>query len=596
MPETKATPRLVFPAVGLALGAGLLFSESVLLIREFFASFGGGGVWRELLFTLAGYAVAGALIDLAAQLVAPARWRLNAYVRAAPVIVAAFLAQKTFGVASAVAFGSVPLAAVWASGAFRRWGWPMASGFAALALLPALPAARVPIPPPSAAREASGPNVLLVVLDTMRRDHVSAYGYDRPTTPHFDALAARGVKFDRAYASSCWSVPSHAGLFTGLLSSKHGADFEHFFLDEGVDTLAEDFAKNGWQTVGFSGNPYIAAGTGMSRGFGLFDESWRPHVTRRWLVGLQIAARMSRSTHDKGGGHVVSAFKQWFKERDKSRPYFAFVNLLEAHAPYQDAQLAAKFTDRRLSSGDLERIGNVSHEAQWAGTKPGKDIFPTTWDLVDGATASADAYLGEILDLVGDDTLIVVVSDHGDLVGEHDLWGHMTSLYETLIHVPMAIAGPGIPKGKVIPDMVSLLDVMPTVLGMVGIDAPPTDGTDLRDVIDGKVSLADRVVHAEHMRTDVATSMWALNRFGDELKSIRARRAAAVGMELKRIVAENGEDDGFDLMRDPGEEHPMPGETTGLSVAVPKPPPPRGPVRELDPAQIEALKSLGYMR
>src|SRR5262249_21704773 len=158
------------------------------------------------------------------------------------------------------------------------------------------------------------------------------------------------------------------------------------------------------------------------------------------------------------------------------------------------------------------------------------------------------------------------------------------------------MAGPGIPAGVVVSDPVSLLDVMPTLLGLERIEAPPVDGVDLRDVIAGRRSLADRVVRAEHMRTDLSTNLWSLNRSPEELRSIRARRAAAVGVEFKRIVAENGEDEGYDLPDDPLELRPFPGARTGLFAQVPAPPAPHGPVHELDPAQIDALKSLGYMR
>lgn len=596
MPNALPRKRFVVPGVGLALGAGLLFSESVLIVHDFLGSFGGGGVWRQLLGCAVSYAALGALVDLLVQAVAPARFRRSRLVRGIPILLVAFAAQRTFGLATVAAYATVPLSAVFAYAASVRWGRPMAAGFAALALMPALPPVHVPEATAASGPAAAGPSVLVVVMDTVRRDHVSAYGYARKTTPNFDALAARGVRFDRAYASSCWSVPSHASLFTGLLATKHGADFEHFFLDEGVDTVAELFAKNGWETAGFSGNPYIAAGTGMSRGFETFDESWRPHVMRRWLVGLQFASRLFDGIHDKGGSHVVGNFKAWLAKRDGKRPFFAFANLLEAHAPYQDSQLAGKFSDPKLTRDDLERIGDVSHEAQWLGTKPAAATIPATLDLLDGATASADQYLGEILDAVGPNTIVVVASDHGDLVGEHGLWGHMTSLYQTLIHVPLAIAGPGIPEGKVIGDPVSLMDVMPTLLDYAGIASPPTDGIDIRPLIEGRVAMPDRIVRAQHFRTTVATNLWALNRSPAELKSIRARRAAAIGEIFKRIVAEDGEDLGFNIVQDPGELHPFPGADTGLTVEVPKPPPRRGPEHDLDPAQIDALKSLGYMR
>lgn len=589
-------PRFIFPSLGLALGVGLLLGESIVLVRDFLGTFGGGGVGGALLACALAYAVVGAVVDLLVQAVAPARHRRSVWLRGLPVVLLAFLFQKWFGLASILAYATVPFAVAWAAATRVRWGAPAATGIALLAFLPALPEAAAAPPNVLSAAPETARSMLVVVLDTLRRDRVSAYGYPRETTPSFDALAARGVRFDRAYASSCWSVPSHAGLFTGLLSSHHGADFEHFYLEDAVPTLAEVLARRGWETAGFSGNPYIARGTGMARGFERFDEAWRGHVMRRWLVGAQMWSRMAGGPRDKGGARVTEGFREWLRSRDRSRPYFAFVNFMEAHAPYQDAPLSGKFADPSLDASDLDRIGNVSHEAQWLGTRPGPEIFPATWDLVDGASASADAYLGEILSEVDDDTIVVVLSDHGDLVGEHGLWGHMTSLYDTLIHVPMAMAGPGIPRGEVFEDPVSVLDVMPTLLGYAGLPALPSDGIDLRPALAGEASLSEREVRAEHMRTDVATHLWSLHRSAAELRSIRARRAAAVGAVRKRVVAEGGIDDGYDLALDPGEEHPFPGEETGLAVSVPGPFRHPGPSRELDPAQIEALRSLGYLR
>lgn len=585
-----------FPTVGIALGAGVLVAECVAWIRGVLDSFGGGGIWLALLQSLLIYLAVGAAVDIGVQLVVRGRLRTSPILRGLPFVILAFLMHYHFGVAKLLALATVPGAVVWACAVHVRWGIPLAVGMVLFGFSPVFSGSgNGTARPPLLDSWRDGPSFLVVVLDTVRWDHTSTYGYERETTPNLTALARRGTRFEEAYASSCWSIPSHASLFTGLLPHNHGATFEHFRLEPGVATAATLLSAQGWETVGFSANPYIASGTGMDSGFHHYEDLWRPAVMRRMVVAKQMWARLTGVDQDKGGTAVVETFRRWHDERDDDRPYFAFVNIMEAHAPYQDAPLRRAFTDPGLSGERLETIGDLSHEAQWMGKRVDDEHIPPTFDLLDGATASADHYLGEILEAVGEDVVVVVLSDHGDLVGEHDLYGHMTSLYEPLIRIPMVMAGPGIPSGKVVRGPASIVDVMPTILAMAGVERPATDGIDLGPVIAGEVSLKDRLVTAEHYRTERATQLWAQYRSHEEMRSIQARRAAVVGTGRKRVVAQDGTDLGYDLLADPLELRPFAGIDTGHQAAVPAPPKiDAGPI-ELDPAQIEALRSLGYV-
>jgi arylsulfatase A-like enzyme len=585
-----------FPTVGISLGVGLLVAECVAWIRGVLDSFGGGGIWLALLQSLVLYVVVGAVIDLAVQLVARGRWKTSPILRGLPFVILAVFLHYNFGVAKLLALATVPGAVVWACAVHVRWGAPLAAGMVLFGFSPAFTGAGNDVKrTPLVDSWRDGPSFVVVVLDTVRRDHCSTYGYERDTTPNLTTLAQSGAKFEDAYASSCWSIPSHASLFTGLLPRNHGATFEHFRLEADSRTVASVLAAAGWETVGFSANPYIASGTGMDRGFNRYEDLWRPAVMRRMVVAKQFWARLTGVEQDKGGRSVVDEFRRWLDERDGDRPYFAFVNIMEAHAPYQDAPLRAAFTDPGLSGRRLEKIGDLSHEAQWMGTRVEDEHLPPTVDLLDGATASADRFLGEILEAVGDDAVVVVVSDHGDLIGEHDLHGHMTGLYEPLIRIPMVIAGPGVPEGAEIRGPVSIVDVMPTILTLAGVEKPPTDGIDLAPAMAGEISLQDRLVMAEHYRTDRATQLWAQYRSPEEMRSIQARRAAVVGRGRKRVVAQDGSDLGYDLLTDPLEQRPFLGTDTGHEASVPAPRDlDAGPV-DLDPAQIEALRSLGYV-
>ena len=597
IPTLAIVPALKFPHVGLAAGAGLLVGESIVVVAGLMRSFGADGMGADLLVALAAYALAGAALDVAAQLVPglPPRARLAA--RALPVLLLGSGLMLYLGMNTFLALIAPLLALLFVAAVHVRWALPLAAAMAAHALSPVIPRGLAPDAPVAHARPAGpAPSIAVVVLDTMRADHASAYGYGRDTTPNLTALARRGTRFERAYTTSCWSVPTHASLLTGFMPRHHGATFATFRLDPRIPTLATVLAEAGYETAGFTGNPYISRGTGFASGYSRFEEAWRPWVMRRSLLLGELRAYVAGGGHDKGGEDVIGGVRRWLGSRSADRPYFLFVNLMEAHAPYQDVprEFREKFLDPAASKREVELAGSLSHDSQWSGRRLDEKQRALALDLLDGATAGADHYLGELLSLLGPETLVIVVADHGDLVGEHDLYGHMTGLWEPLIHVPCVMAGPGIPQGAVIHDVISLVDVFPTCVARAGLPQHPSEGFDLSPLLSG-VPEGRRVVHAEHDRAGKALALWVQHRTPEEIALHSAARSAAVGADRKRVLIEDGRDEGFDLASDPGELRPFDGRWTELAVDVAA----EGPAAsapEMDPAQLEALRSLGYVR
>ncbi len=594
-------PRFAWPWVGATFGAGLVVGECVVVVKGMLASFAGRGIGQEIAVSVATCVALGAAGDLLVQAMLPARWR-TPLARGLALLPVALLLEHRFGLFAIAALGVVPLAALWTVSCRVRWSRPLAAAIVVFALTGRGSSGSAE-PPATIAADArptprTWPSIAVIVLDTVRHDRTSLHGNARDTTPRLDALAARGTRFDRAYSSSCWSVPSHASLFTGLVPHHHGATFEAPFLDGKARTLAEALAAAGYETAGISANPYIARATGMARGFASYQDLWRPWVMSRGLTALRLADLLRTTPPDKGGADVVEAVRAWHQARDARRPYFLFVNIMEAHAPYQDAPDYAAFAADGASRATRRRLraaGRAAHDAQWLGTRVDSGSIPLVLDAMDGATLSADAYLGRVLEILGPDTTVVVLSDHGDLVGEHDLHGHMTSLYDALIRIPLVIAGPGIARGHVVAGAASIVDIMPTLLARAGLDPAGTDGQDLAPALRGEEIPHDRLLLAEHYRNP-ELRVWAQHRTAAELAPLMARKAAVISGHRKRVVSEDGSDHGYWLDSDPGELRPLPGAQMGLPALVPAAGGGASFPQGLDPAQLEALRALGYVR
>ncbi len=347
-----------------------------------------------------------------------------------------------------------------------------------------------PLPPPGS------PNVLLIVLDTVRADHLGVYGYERPTSPNLDQLARRSIRFEQARSAAPWTLASHATMFTARWP--HELDVKWLQpMSRKFPTLAEYLGSLGYATAGFVGNTYYCAyDSGLDRGFTHYEDyvlETLPAIRTARLVDLwfKSLAQLGESlptnplvlqqiTREdrKEAREVNREFLEWLKERRQpERPFFAFLNYVDAHAPYV------------LPAGSTCRFGSVPTPAEILFLLKGwfeadKQRLPQqarvlARDSYDNCLAYLDERLGELLDElerrgVTDRTIVIVTADHGEGLGEHDLFDHGESLYRTEIRVPLLIALPtGGPSKKVVGEPVSLRNIASTIVNLVDPGSKP---------------------------------------------------------------------------------------------------------------------------
>jgi arylsulfatase A-like enzyme len=314
-------------------------------------------------------------------------------------------------------------------------------------------------------RGAARANLILVSIDTLRADRLGAYGYERDTSPHLDALAARGVRFETVIADSNWTLPSHATLFTGLPPSFHGVTGPRDKLGAEIPTLAEVLKAHGYRTFGVTGGGFLAPRYGFAQGFDRY---------RRDPVDLRTALDL-----------VVRVVEQLGPEER----FFWFVHTYDVHCPYHPPPRYARLFDRAPPADRLDtrgRCGNPHYNSM--GLTPGQAAFLS--DRYDAGIRYADDLLGAFfqrLDRLGRlrDTIVVVLSDHGEEFLEHGQIGHRNTQFIESLRVPWIMAGPGLAP-RVVRQPASLSDVMPTLLDLLEIPAPPLRGLSLRPFIEGR--------------------------------------------------------------------------------------------------------------
>src|SRR3954447_6419398 len=266
----------------------------------------------------------------------------------------------------------------------------------------------------AAVRPAS---ILLISIDTLRADHVGAYGYAAGQTPALDALARRGLRFTHASTVTPLTLPAHASLMTGTFPVWHGVrDNGSFYIAEDQVTLAEALRARGYRTGGFVGAYVLDHRWGIGQGFDrYFDDFDLSHF--QMAAGLDAAQRP--------GSEVVDHALTWLGE-NRDRPFFAWVHLYDPHSPYVPPE-------------------------------PYRSRFPATMQgAYDGEVATADAQVGRLIESLRasgdlDNTIVVVVGDHGESLGEHGEQQHGFFVYEAAMHIPLIVAGPAVPV-RVVPD------------------------------------------------------------------------------------------------------------------------------------------------
>lgn len=234
-----------------------------------------------------------------------------------------------------------------------------------------LPKLAVPAPPdlpePTSQPSAGAPNLLLIVTDTVRADHLDLYGYERETAPTLARVAKEGTVFDRAIAPGTWTIPTHASMFTGKYPSAHGAHHEGNHLAYENTTLAEVLYTNGYTTVGFNSNPFMTDSNGFTQGFERMDPSWLMMTAPMMFLSYRVAARSGLVFEDHGAREVTERFLQWHGEEwDGETPFFAFLELhrVALPLPHDAAGPARPVSGRRRDrERDAPRVGRRHRRA-----------------------------------------------------------------------------------------------------------------------------------------------------------------------------------------------------------------------------------------
>ena len=339
---------------------------------------------------------------------------------------------------------------------------------------------------------APPPSVLLISIDTLRADHLSSYGYHRPTTPVLDSLAAEGVRFSGAFSASSWTLPSHMSMLTSRYPQGHGAERENQALNPGVLTLAQVLSGSGVRTGAVVSWFYVSARYGFDRGFDDFVE----------LLPASEDLGAYRKAED-----VVDRAIEWLGGQSKARPFFLFVHLFDPHMDYSPPP-PHDATFPGGSGGNVEGT-YASLQPYIKGLHPDPQrIAPADRDAVvalyDGEIHYADAQVGRLLQALSDlsldrDTMIIVTSDHGEEFDDHgSMEGHQWTLYDEVLHVPLIIRAPAGPRGEVVDTLVETLDIAPTILEYLELPPPPEfQGHSLWPLMSGESGDADRLAYSK---------------------------------------------------------------------------------------------------
>ena len=323
------------------------------------------------------------------------------------------------------------------------------------------------------------PNVLLITIDTLRRDHVSAYGESPAETPRMDALAEEGMLFWNALTPTPETGPAHASILTSLHPLRHEVVSNGHHLGRGFQSVTEVLQDEGYATGAFLSSFAVNSRLGLDQGFDVYEDDFVPYVRgfssilgARWAMS---ALMVLGTPHDypwlleRGGFETNRLASTWIRAQG-DRPWFAWVHYFEPHAPYEGS-------DATVDHRDFLSVPDPTYtEAEAAELRR---LYAYEAEL-------SDELVGELLDLldelgVADNTLVVVTSDHGEQLGEHDIWFHHHGLYDESLQVPLIIRAPGLEiANQRIDQQVRLMDIAPTILKYIKLDPlEPSEGAEL---------------------------------------------------------------------------------------------------------------------
>jgi len=418
--------------------------------------------------------------------------------------------------------------------------------------------------------------LVLISIDTLRADHLGAYGYERPTSPTLDAIARSGVVFEDAMATAPWTLPSHAAMLTGLYPSTTGVDSDGDALPEDAASLATWLSDQGFATAAVVNSLYLSERHGFDRGFESF-------LYVRETADQRTPSRL-----------ITDRARSWLEAPDPRRR-FLFLHYYDVHSDYvsmpeSEARFVGEYhgpvdgTTRQLA---LLRRGRSDLTL-------GPEDIAHLFDRYDAGIRQLDDELARLMHYLDESgwaerALVVVTSDHGEEFGEHGSYLHGRTQYQEVLHVPLIMRGPGVPAGVRVATPVSLVDLAPTLLATLGVPSPPgLDGIDLSPLWKRGVERLDlRLLYSEadhHNAIPDATRavrqgrfklvvdrstgsyvLYDLERDGDELHDVASERPEVARLLLERL------------------ERRM-----GRHVEAP-------PAAPMDRRETERLRSLGYL-
>lgn len=409
------------------------------------------------------------------------------------------------------------------------------------------------------------PNILLIIMDATRADHLSCYGYSRRTTPNIDRIARKGVRFKQAISVAPWTVPTHASMFTGLYPSEHRIEWTGLRLTQDYPTLAQRLNDQGYETLLISANTLVSEG--LNKGFGKKVDLMHP-LKNDWpmvnLLNRLYCRFFHQRMYDKSAWLITRKLVKWFRQRDTSRPFFAFVNYLEPHSPYI---LPSKF--RHQFSPNESNVSLPPEVDPWNYMAGVVDLTPesrrTLTDLYDAAIRYTDHQIGRLITALRDvtqldKTCVIITADHGENLGDHNLMDHHYSLHETLIHVPLIIRYPNAsPRGIDDWRLVQTTDLYPTILAVAGQNGGNTSGLNLLDKSETRPFAV-----AEYLVPNF--TVFEQRGLRHKVEHLNRGLLAIRNEKFKYIWASDGQHELHDLCSDPKEKENLMGRSAYVQV------------------------------
>lgn len=468
------------------------------------------------------------------------------------------------------------------------------------------------------------PHIILLVLDTHRAERMSLYGYHKDTTPVLNSLIEGATLFEQAIAPGQWTIPSHASMFTGLYPTVHQTTQSFTPLPENIPTLAEILSQNGYQTVGFCNNPLVGVlDNGLKRGFNQFYNYGAtipdvPHLgaenglRKLQRIAVDLIKNMTTPIEKQFGrsplllklatmpvfvpiwsriinfkGNTVQSLKdasdylRYHYKTFRDQPLFMFINMMETHLPYEPPRsIMDKWVPYLAKDGEAQEFLRTFNRQSYRWIAPMIQPFSdeekrTLDDVYDAEVAYQDRQLRRIFGYLQrsghlEDTAVIVVSDHGESLGEHGFMGHGFAIYNELIRVPLMIHFPGLfPEATRVEHPVSTRRIFHTILELAGLQHPSSEtaatSLSLSRSAHGKDhELPDEQVVAEaYPPLNFINVMEANSPAAIEQFRVRQTRRAIFADGLKLLTVGEQPDEFFNTRRDPFENHDLLSQPAG---------------------------------